>query len=128
MDGLNKSMYDIGSDSAFSILARSQELEKNGKKVINLGIGQPDFPTPKNICDAAIYAMNNGYTKYTPSPGMMELREAICEKLKRDNKLNYSTKNIIVSCGGKHSLYNACQTLFQHDDEVIIFTPYFILL
>ena len=70
--------------------------------------------------------MNNGYTKYTPGLGMMELREAVCEKLKRDNHLNYSPNNIIVSCGGKHSLYNACQTLFQQNDEVIIFSPYWV--
>jgi len=116
----------IQPSATLEMTAKAAELRSEGKSVINLSVGEPDFPTPKNICDAAIFAMNNGYTKYTPGLGMMELREAICEKLKRDNKLNYAPNNIIVSCGGKHSLYNACQTLFQHGDEVIIFTPYWV--
>jgi aspartate aminotransferase len=70
--------------------------------------------------------MENGFTRYTPGAGMMELRQAAAEKMKRDNNLNYDAKEIIVSCGGKHSLYNACQVLFQAGDEVIIFTPYWV--
>ena len=116
----------IQPSATLEMTAKAAELRSAGKDVINLSVGEPDFPTPKNICDAAIYAMNNGYTKYTPGLGMMELREAVCEKLKRDNHLNYSPNNIIVSCGGKHSLYNACQTLFQQNDEVIIFSPYWV--
>ena len=88
MDGLNKSMYEIGSDSAFSILARSQELKKSGKNVINLGIGQPDFPTPKNIVNAAIKALKDGHHGYTSSNGILELRQAITEDFfKRNNVL-----------------------------------------
>ena len=116
----------IQPSATLEMTAKAAELRSKGKDVINLSVGEPDFPTPKNICDAAIYAMNNGYTKYTPGAGMMELREAVCEKLKRDNNLTYAPSNIIVSCGGKHSLYNACQTLFEKDDEVIIFTPYWV--
>ena len=116
----------IQPSATLAMTAKAAELKSQGKDVINLSVGEPDFPTPKNICDAAIYAMNNGYTKYTPGAGMMDLRNAVCEKLKRDNDLEYFAKNIIVSCGGKHSLYNACQTLFQKNDEVIIFTPYWV--
>ncbi len=121
-----KRINRIQPSATLEMTAKAAELKSQGKDVINLSVGEPDFPTPKNICDAAVYAMNNGYTKYTPGSGMMELREAVCKKLKRDNKLNYSPKNIIVSCGGKHSLYNACQTLFEQGDEVIIFSPYWV--
>ena len=82
----------IQPSATLEMTAKAAELRSQGKDVINLSVGEPDFPTPKNICDAAIYAMNNGYTRYTPGLGMMELREAICKKLKRDNKLNYSTQ------------------------------------
>ncbi len=121
-----KRINRIQPSATLEMTAKAAELRSQGKDVINLSVGEPDFPTPKNICDAAVYAMNNGYTKYTPGAGMMDLRRAICEKLKRDNNLNYSEKNIIVSCGGKHSLYNACQTLFEKNDEVIVFTPYWV--
>ncbi len=121
-----KRIHRIQPSATLEMTAKAAELRSQGKDVINLSVGEPDFPTPKNICDAAIYAMENGYTKYTPGLGMMELRVAVCEKLKRDNNLNYSPDNIIVSCGGKHSLYNACQTLFEKNDEVIIFTPYWV--
>ena len=121
-----KRINRIQPSATLEMTAKAAELRSQGKDVINLSVGEPDFPTPKNICDAAVYAMNNGYTKYTPGAGMMDLRRAICEKLKRDNNLNYSAKNIIVSCGGKHSLYNACQTLFEKNDEVIVFTPYWV--
>ena len=79
MDGLNKSMYDIGSDSAFAILARSQELEKKGKHVINLGIGQPDFPTAPNIVESAVKALRDGNHGYSSSNGILELREAVAD-------------------------------------------------
>ena len=121
-----KRINRIQPSATLEMTAKAAELRSQGKDVINLSVGEPDFPTPKNICDAAIFAMNNGYTKYTPGPGMMELRQAVCDKLKRDNNLSYSPKNIIVSSGGKHSLYNACQTLFEKNDEVIIFTPYWV--
>ena len=116
----------IQPSATLEMTEKAAELKSQGKSVINLSVGEPDFPTPKNICDAAVYAMNNGYTKYTPGAGMLDLRKAVCEKLKRDNNLNYAPNNVIVSCGGKHSLYNACQTLFEKNDEVIIFTPYWV--
>ena len=121
-----KRINRIQPSATLEMTAKAAELRSQGKDVINLSVGEPDFPTPKNICDAAVFAMNNGYTKYTPGSGMMELRQAVCDKLKRDNNLSYSPKNIIVSSGGKHSLYNACQTLFEKNDEVIIFTPYWV--
>ena len=77
----------ISPSATLAMTAKAAELRSEGVAVINLSVGEPDFPTPKNICDAAVYALNNGYTKYTPVAGMMELREAVCEKLKRDNGL-----------------------------------------
>tara|TARA_B100000945_G_C20390467_1_gene601954 strand:+ start:375 stop:1544 length:1170 start_codon:yes stop_codon:yes gene_type:complete len=116
----------ISPSATLQMTARAAELRSSGIDVINLSVGEPDFPTPRNIRDAATFAIENGVTKYTPGPGTIELRKAIAKKLSRDNNLNYKHQSIIVSCGGKHSLYNACQALFQKNDEVIIFTPYWV--
>ena len=106
--------------------AKAAELRRQGVDVINLSVGEPDFDTPENIKDAAYSAIKNGLTKYTAGSGTPDLKDAIIKKLNRDNNLNFEANNIIVSCGGKHSLYNACQVLFQKNDEVIIFTPYWV--
>jgi len=106
--------------------SKASELRRLGKPVFNMSVGEPDFPTPKNIQEAGIYAIQNGHTKYTSGSGTFELKEAIQTKFKRDNNLNYNIDEIVVSCGGKHSLYNACQALFEKGDEVIIFSPYWV--
>ena len=106
--------------------AKAAELRAQGIDVLNFSVGEPDFNTPANIIDAAKNAMDQGFTKYTPGSGTKELKEAICTKLNRDNNLSYNPENIVVSCGGKHALYNACQVLFEHGDEVIIFSPYWV--
>ena len=106
--------------------AKAAELRAQGIDVLNFSVGEPDFNTPANIIDAAKNAMDQGFTKYTPGSGTKELKEAICTKLNRDNNLSYNPENIVVSCGGKHALYNACQVLFEHEDEVIIFSPYWV--
>jgi len=106
--------------------AKAAELRAAGKPVINLSVGEPDFPTPKNIRLAGQRAIEEGHTRYTPGGGTMELKKAVVEKLSRDNNLHYDTSQILISCGGKHSLYNACQALFQTGDEVIIFSPYWV--
>ena len=106
--------------------AKAAELRKSGVDVINLSVGEPDFDTPQNIKDAGLKAIKNGKTKYTAGSGIPELKSAIIKKLKRDNQLEFNPDNIIVSCGGKHTLYNACQVLFQKNDEVIIFSPYWV--
>jgi len=106
--------------------SKASELRSKGLEVINMSVGEPDFNTPKNIRNAGINAINDGKTKYTPGAGMPALRQAACDKMYRDNNLKYQPKEVIVSCGGKHSLYNACQVLFQSEDEVIIFTPYWV--
>lgn len=106
--------------------AKAVELRSRGLDVLNFSVGEPDFNTPQNIINAAKNAMDSGYTKYTPGSGIRELKEAVCQKIDRDNNLSYSPENVVVSCGGKHALYNACQVLFEHGDEVIIFTPYWV--
>tara|TARA_B100000427_G_scaffold284229_1_gene256976 strand:+ start:4168 stop:5334 length:1167 start_codon:yes stop_codon:yes gene_type:complete len=106
--------------------AKAAELKQAGVDVVNLSVGEPDFDTPINIKEAAHSAIKRGMTKYTAGSGIPELKNAIIDKLKRDNSLDYNLNNIIVSCGGKHTLYNACQVLFQKGDEVIIFSPYWV--
>ena len=102
--------------------SRAAELKHAGYDVINFSAGQPDFNTPDNIIGAAKSAMDNGLTKYTAGAGMIELREAICKKVERENKINISPKQVLGSNGEKQSLYLACQALFQAGDEVIIFS------
>lgn len=104
----------------------SRELKAQGKDIIDLSLGEPDFRTPQHICDAAVQAMADGYTKYTPVAGIAELRQAICTKLKRDNNLDYSPENIIVSTGAKQSLANAILCLINPGDEAIIPTPFWV--
>ena len=116
----------IQPSTTLAMTAKAAALRSKGLDVINLSVGEPDFPTPQNIQNAAFKAIKDGYTRYTPGAGMMELREAAANKMKRDNNLNYDKNQIIISCGGKHALYNACQVLFQRDDEVIIFKPYWV--
>jgi aspartate aminotransferase len=97
-----------------------------GQDVINLGVGEPDFQTPEHIKEAAIKAIRDGFTRYTPSEGILELREAVCRKLREDNGLDYGPDQVVISNGGKHSLYNVMQTLFGPGDQVIIPSPYWV--
>ncbi|MEZ5016778.1 MAG: pyridoxal phosphate-dependent aminotransferase [Flavipsychrobacter sp.] len=103
-----------------------RELRAQGIDVIDLSLGEPDFFTPKHICDAATQAMADGYTKYTPVAGYPDLRAAICNKLKRDNNLDYKPEQIIVSTGAKQSLANVILSIVNPNDEVIIPTPYWV--
>ena len=116
----------ITPSATLAMTAKAAELRAAGKPVINLSVGEPDFPTPKNIRLAGQCAIEEGHTRYTPGGGTMELKKAVVEKLSRENNLHYDTSQILISCGGKHSLYNACQALFQSGDEVIIFSPYWV--
>tara|TARA_A200000113_G_scaffold81821_1_gene72790 strand:- start:168 stop:1337 length:1170 start_codon:yes stop_codon:yes gene_type:complete len=126
MDGLNKSIYEIGSDSAFSIMTRSNELIKEGKKVINLGIGQPDFPTPPNIVESAIKALKDGHHGYTPSNGILELREAIASDFFKRNNVNIDPSDILVTPGGKAIIFYTLLMFGQPGTEIITPDPGFI--
>lgn len=103
-----------------------RELRAQGKDIIDLSLGEPDFQTPKHIVDAAVAAMQDGFTKYTPVVGYADLREAIAAKLKRDNNLEYGIDQIVVSTGAKQSLANAILSIVNPGDEVIIPTPYWV--
>ena len=106
-----------------SIDARAKEMKAAGLNVIGFGAGEPDFPTPQHICDAAKEAIDLGMTRYTPAAGTKELRKAICEKLRRDNDMTYTYGDILVSNGAKHSLFNIFQAILDPGDEVLIPTP-----
>jgi len=101
-------------------------MQAQGIHVISFGAGEPDFDTPENIKKAAIMAIEEGFTKYTPVGGIDELKDAIIHKFQRDNHLTYKRSEILVSCGGKHSFYNLAQAILDHGDEVIIPAPYWV--
>lgn len=103
-----------------------RELRASGADVIDLSLGEPDFDTPQHIKDAAIKAINDNWSHYTPVPGFLDLREAVCTKLKRDNNLDYKPTNIVTSTGAKQSLANVLLALVDDDDEVVIPTPYWV--
>ena len=103
-----------------------RELRAKGIDVIDLSLGEPDFDTPQHIKDAAVKAIHDNWSHYTPVPGFLDLREAVCSKLKRDNNLDYKPEQIVVSTGAKQSLANAILALVDEGDEVIIPTPYWV--
>lgn len=105
---------------------KSRELAAQGHKVINLSVGEPDFKTPKHICDAAKAAIDAGFHHYTPVAGIPELRKAIADKLKRENNIDWKPENIVISTGAKHSLANVISCLINPGDEVAILSPYWV--
>jgi aspartate aminotransferase len=109
-----------------AIDSKAKQMKADGQDVVGFGAGEPDFDTPKHIKDAAIKALNDGFTKYTPASGIPELRQAIADKFKKENGLTYKPSQIIVSCGGKHSCYNVILATCQEGDEVIIPAPYWL--
>ena len=125
--------YKISSRAAalspsltLAIDSKAKQMKAEGQDVIGFGAGEPDFDTPQHIKDAAIRALNEGFTKYTPSSGIPELRQAIADKFKRENGLSYKPSQIIVSNGGKHSCYNVILSTCEAGDEVIIPAPYWL--
>jgi len=123
---LAKRLDLINEPQTIKMAKLSRELRAGGINIIDLSLGEPDFRTPQYICDAAVEAMNEGYTKYPPVAGYPELRQAICTKLKRDNGLEYVPEEILVSAGAKHSLINAVLSIVNPGDEVIIPTPFWV--
>ncbi len=116
----------IAPSATLSISAKAQAMKHQGIDVISFSAGEPDFDTPSFIKEEAKRAIDAGFTKYTPTQGVVELREAICEKLKRENGLSYSPNEVIVSCGAKHSLYNAIMALCNPGDEVLLPVPFWV--
>ena len=109
-----------------AITAKASAMIAEGHDVIALSVGEPDFDTPKHICDAAIEAIRGGFTHYTPASGILELKKAVCSKLKRDNELHYEPSQVIINCGAKHSVFLAVFALTSPGDEVIVPSPYWV--
>ncbi len=123
---LSNRVQSVKPSATLAITARAKELRAAGKDVIGLGAGEPDFDTPEHIKQAAIEAINAGFTKYTAVDGTPELKRAIIAKFQRDNGLDYAPEQILVSCGGKQSFYNLAQAVLDPGDEVVIPAPYWV--
>lgn len=123
---LSKRAELISPSPTLAISAKAKAMKAEGIDVIGFGAGEPDFDTPTHIKEAAKRALDGGFTKYTPASGTKELKEAVCKKFKIDNGLDYSPSQIIISCGAKHTLYNAIQIICDEGDEVILPSPYWV--
>jgi aspartate aminotransferase len=123
---LSTRVQAIKPSPTLAVTARAAKLKAEGKDIIGLGAGEPDFDTPQHIKDAAIAAINKGFTKYTAVGGMPSLKTAVIAKFKRDNGLDYTPKQILVSCGGKQSFFNLALAVINPGDEVIIPAPYWV--
>lgn len=123
---LTQRIQKVKPSPTLAIDGKAKAMKAEGIDVVGFGAGEPDFDTPEHIKQAAIAALHAGKTKYTPVGGVNELKDAIIAKMKRDNNLSYTRDEVLVSCGGKHSLYNIAQVLFEVGDEVIIPAPYWV--
>lgn len=123
---LSKRALEISPSLTLEITDKAQKMKKSGIDIIGFGAGEPDFDTPKNIQEAGIDAIETGKTRYTAASGIPELKTAICEKLRKDNNLEYDNSNILVSSGAKHSIFNAFYAILNPGDEVIIPVPYWV--
>lgn len=123
---LSQRVLNMEESATLRMTQLARNLKAEGHDVISLSIGEPDFDTPDHIKEAAKKALDEGYTKYTPVPGLMELREAICTKFKRDNGLTFKPSQIVVSNGAKQTIANLCLALLDEGDEVLILAPYWV--
>jgi len=126
MSILSNRAKSLKPSPTLAINAKAKSMQAQGIHVISFGAGEPDFDTPDHIKTAAIKAIKEGFTKYTPVGGTDELKDAIIQKFQRDNGLTYKRSEVIASCGGKHSFYNLAQALFEEGDEVIVPAPYWV--
>lgn len=123
---LSKRVHSIQESQTLQITAKAKKMQAEGKDIVSLSAGEPDFPTPDFVCQAAINAINANFTKYTAVQGIPDLRKAIAEKLLKDNNLKYSPEQIVVSNGGKQALANVFLALLNPDDEVLFQSPYWV--
>ena len=123
---LSDRLLAMNESATIAMAKKARELAAKGFDVINLSFGEPDFQTPQYIKDAAKKALDDGHTFYTPVPGILELRQAICDKFKRDNQLDFLPNQIVVSTGAKQALVNTLFSLVNPGDEVIVFAPYWV--
>ncbi|MFA5287000.1 MAG: pyridoxal phosphate-dependent aminotransferase [Candidatus Omnitrophota bacterium] len=123
---LAQRLKKVKPSSTLAITSKAKKLKSEGFDIVSLAAGEPDFDTPDFVKEAGIEAIRSGFTKYTPTSGIPELKKLISEKLKKDNALEYEPNQIVVSCGAKHSIYNALTVLVDPDDEVLIPSPYWV--
>lgn len=117
---------EIKASPTLAVDAKAKALKAEGADVLNFSVGEPDFDTPPHVCQAGKAAIDQGFTRYTPVPGILPLREAVCQRLAADHGWQYRPEQIQVSCGGKHGLYNMAQALFGPGDEVLVPAPYWV--
>src|SRR6056297_57221 len=123
---LSRLVEQMTESATLRMAQLARDLKAEGKDVISLSLGEPDFDTPESVKQAATRALSDGYTKYSPVPGLSELKQAISDKFQRENNLDYSVDEIVVSNGAKQSIANLCLALLNPEDEVILFTPYWV--
>ncbi len=121
-----KRMASISPSPTMAVMQEAQRLRQKGVDVIDLGVGEPDFPTPQSIKQAGIEAIEGDFTKYTAAAGIQELRQTVADKYNRRWGTDFSAANVVISCGSKHSIYNVCMALFEEGDEVLLPTPYWV--
>ncbi len=120
---ISRRAASLSPSLTLAIDSKAKAMKAQGLDVVGFGAGEPDFDTPQHIKDAAIKALNEGFTKYTPASGTPELRQAVAEKFQRENGLTYKPSQVIISCGGKHSCYNVILATCEEGDEVVIPAP-----
>ena len=123
---LSERARNIKPSPTLAMDAKAKAMKASGVDVVNFGVGEPDFDTPENVKEAAIKAIRDGFTKYTPVGGIDPLKDAVIDKFRNDNALEYAREDVLVSCGAKHSLYNVAEALYGPGDEVIIPSPYWV--
>lgn len=123
---MSERVRNIAPSATLAVDSKAKQLKKEGKNVLNFGAGEPDFNTPENIKEAAKKAIDRNITRYTPVGGIPELREAIARKFREVNKINYDASEVVVSAGGKHTLYNIAMTILNEGDEAILPVPYWV--
>ncbi len=123
---ISERVKNVSPSLTLAITSRAKQMKKDGLDVVGFGAGEPDFDTPDYIKEAAKKAISDGFTKYTPVTGMIELKKAVCDKFKNENNLVYSTDEVAVSCGAKHSLFNYFQVALNPGDEVLVPVPYWV--
>jgi aspartate aminotransferase len=123
---LTERIKQVKPSPTLSLDAKAKALKASGEDVVNLGVGEPDFNTPAHIKAAGVKAIEDNFTRYTAAGGILDLKEAVVEKFKNDNDLDYSVDQVVINCGGKHTLYNLAQALFEAGDEVIVPAPYWV--
>ena len=126
MNKLSKRINNLSESATLAMSRLSRELKQQGKDVISLSLGEPDFNTPDFIKKSAVQAINDNFSHYTPVPGILELRKSICEKFYRDNNLEFNENQIVVSTGAKQSIANVCLSLLDKGDDVILLAPYWV--